>query len=143
MAGSAASTSAGNGIDAGRLVLRLTVGLLLLFHGIAKLGGGVGGIGAALARVGMPEALAYLVYVGEVLAPLLLIVGVWTRVAAFVVVVNMVVAVALAHVGQLLSVGRSGGYALELQALYLFSALALALIGAGRYSLGGPQGRWN
>ena len=143
MAGTAASTSAGNATDTGRLVLRLTVGLLLLFHGVAKLVGGIGGISAALTQAGMPGALGYLVYIGEVLAPLLLIVGVWTRVAAFVVVINMVVAVALAHGGQLLSLDQSGGYALELQAFYLFSALVIALIGAGRYSLGGERGRWN
>jgi len=119
------------------------VGLLLLFHGVAKLVGGIGGISAALTQAGMPGALGYLVYIGEVLAPLLLIVGVWTRVAAFVVVINMVVAVALAHVGQLLSLDQTGGYALELQAFYLFSALVIALIGAGRYSMGGERGRWN
>lgn len=143
MAGSAASTSAGNATDAGRLVLRLTVGLLLLFHGVAKLEGGIGSISAALTQVGMPAALGYLVYIGEVLAPLLIIVGVWTRVAAFVVVINMVVAVALVHAGELLSIDRTGGYGLELQALYLFSALVIALIGAGRYSVGGARGRWN
>jgi len=143
MAGSAASTSAGNATDAGRLVLRLTVGLLLLFHGVAKLEGGIGSISAALTQVGMPAAFGYLVYIGEVLAPLLIIVGVWTRVAAFVVVINMVVAVALVHAGELLSIDRTGGYGLELQALYLFSALVIALIGAGRYSVGGARGRWN
>ena len=36
-----------------------------------------------------------------------------------------------------------GGLLLEVQWLYLFGALAVALIGAGRYSLGGAQGRWN
>jgi len=35
-----------------------------------------------LANAGFPSALGYLVYVGEVLAPLLLIVGLWTRAAA-------------------------------------------------------------
>jgi putative oxidoreductase len=143
MSATAASASTGNGIDAGRLVLRLAVGTLLLLHGVAKLRGGIDGIGASLARVGMPEALGYLVYIGEVFAPMLLIVGIWTRIAALVVVVNMLVAVALVHTAQVLSLGRSGGYALELQAMYLFSALALALTGAGRYSLGGAQGRWN
>jgi len=43
----------------------------------------------------------------------------------------------------LLSLDQSGGYALELQAFYLFSALVIALIGAGRYSMGGERGRWN
>jgi putative oxidoreductase len=38
---------------------------------------------------------------------------------------------------------KSGGYALELQALYLVTAIVVALIGAGRYSIGGLYGRWN
>jgi uncharacterized membrane protein YphA (DoxX/SURF4 family) len=72
-----------------------------------------------------------------VLAPLLLIVGLWTRPAALVVVVNMVVAIVLAHMGQLGQLGKSGGWALELQGFFLFTALAVALLGAGRFSLGG------
>ena len=33
--------------------------------------------------------------------------------------------------------------ALELQGMYFFAAIALALLGAGRYSLGGRAGKWN
>jgi len=143
MSAAVPSTLDGPASDAGKLVLRLALGVLILLHGIAKLGNGVGSIGGSLARVGLPESLAYLVYVGEVLAPLLVIVGLWTRAAALVVVVNMLVAVLLVHAGQLLGLTKSGGYALELQAMYLFGALALALLGAGRHSLGGAAGRWN
>ena len=49
----------------------------------------------------------------------------------------------LAHTGQLFSIANTGGYALELQAMYLFTAIAVALMGAGRYSMGGNQARWN
>jgi putative oxidoreductase len=91
----------------------------------------------------MPAALGYLVYIGEVLAPALVIVGLFTRAAAAIIIVNMIVAVLLAHTGDLLSMSDSGGYALELQALYLVVALVVVMIGAGRYSLGGIYGRWN
>ena len=129
--------------DAGKLLLRLVLGLLILLHGISKLTNGDAGVTGMLAKMGLPEALGHLVYIGEVVAPLLVILGLWTRAAALVMAVNMVVAVALAHSGQLFSMGRSGGYALELQAIYLFAAIAIALLGAGRYSLGGGAGRWN
>lgn len=129
--------------DLAKLILRLTLGLLTLLHGVSKLIGGPGFILGLLARHGLPEALGYFVYVGEVLAPLLLILGLWTRAAAAVVVINMLVAVALVHLGQLLQLSATGGWALELQAFYLFSALALVFAGAGRYSLGGQAGRWN
>jgi putative oxidoreductase len=126
----------------GRLLLRLTLGGLLLFHGVAKLHTVPLAIMDRIAKAGFPSALGYLVYVGEVLAPLLLILGLWTRLAALLVAVNMVVAVLLAHSAQLGDVGRSGGYALELQAFYLFTALAIALLGGGRFGVG-AGGRLN
>jgi putative oxidoreductase len=132
-----------SGGDAGRFVLRVALGVLVLFHGVSKLTGGNAFVTGALAKLGMPASLGYLVFIGEVLAPLLLIVGAWTRLAALAVVVNMVVAVLLAHTGQLFTIAKSGGYGLELQAMYLFAAISVALLGAGRYSVSGARGRWN
>ncbi|ART47495.1 DoxX family protein [Acidovorax carolinensis] len=123
--------------DLGKLVLRLTLGILMLLHGIAKLSAGADGIVGMVASYGLPGVLGYLVYVGEVLAPLLLIVGLWTRPAALVVVINMIVAILLAHMGQLGQLGKSGGWALELQGFFLFTAVAVALLGGGRFGLGG------
>ena len=129
--------------DIGKLVLRLTLGVLLLLHGMHKLSHGVTEIAGMLRGAHLPEALAYGAYIGEVLAPILLIAGAWTRLAAAVVVVNMLVAIGLAHAAQLLTLGPQGGWALELQGFYLFSALAIALMGAGRLSVGGMNGRFN
>ena len=129
--------------DAGKLLLRLAVGLLILFHGVAKVTGGIDGITGMLAKSGVPAGVGYLVYVGEVVAPLFVILGAWTRPAALVIAINMLVAVALAHLNDLFSIAKTGGYALELQALFLLSAIAIALLGAGRYSLAGARGRWN
>lgn len=129
--------------DAGKLVLRATLALLILLHGIAKLRGGIGPIEGMLAQHGLPAALGYGVYVGEVLAPLLMLAGVWTRLAALVVAVNMVLAIVLAHGGQLFDLNRTGGWAIELQAMFLASAVAVALLGAGRYSMAGSGGRYN
>lgn len=127
----------------GKLVLRTALALLILFHGIAKVIGGVDQIAGLVGKVGMPPAFAYLVYVGEVIAPLLLLLGVWTRVAALVIAINMAVAVLLVHTGEFFSLAKTGGWALELQAMFFVAAIAIALLGAGRYSLGGSQGRWN
>jgi putative oxidoreductase len=91
----------------------------------------------------LPPAFAYFVYVGEVAAPLLLIVGLWTRPAALIVAVNMIVAVLLVHTAELFALSPMGGWALELQGFYLFTALAIALLGAGRISLGGENGAFN
>ena len=129
--------------DRARLVLRVLLAVLLLFHGVSKLTGGVGFIAGMLAKAGLPAALAYLVYIGEVVAPLLMLVGLYTRAAALVVAVNMVVALLLVHTGQFFTLNDTGGWALELQAMYLGAALVVAMLGAGRYSLGGAHGRYN
>jgi putative oxidoreductase len=55
----------------------------------------------------------------------------------------MVVAVAMVHMSELFALAKTGGYALELQAMFLLGAISIALLGAGRYSLAGARGRWN
>jgi putative oxidoreductase len=121
--------------DTGKLLLRLTVGILMLLHGLAKISSGVGPISGMVAGVGLPAALAYGVYLGEVLAPLLVIIGFYARIGALVIVVNMLFAIGLAHMKDLASFNQAGGWAIELQAFFLFTALAVALIGPGRYAV--------
>ncbi|TMH12834.1 MAG: DoxX family protein [Betaproteobacteria bacterium] len=130
--------------DAGRLVLRLAVGVLMLLHGIGKLQGGIGEVLGMVGKAGLPPALGYLVYVGEVLAPVLMIVGLWTRPAALIAAINMLVAVLLTRPpGRIFALGEFGNWAIELEGLYFFGAIAVALLGAGRFSVGGRDGRWN
>jgi putative oxidoreductase len=129
--------------DLGKLLLRATLAILILLHGIAKIMGGVGFITGMVAKFGLPPALGYLVYIGEVVAPILILIGVWTRPAALVVAINMVVAIVLVHSAEVFTLGKTGGWALELQGMFLIGALAVALLGAGRYSFGGASGRWN
>ena len=121
--------------DLGKLILRLTLGVLILLHGIAKISGGTAGIEKMLEGNGLPGFLAPGVYVGEILAPILVILGFYARLGAAVIVVNMLFAVLLAHRADLFLLTRSGGWALELQAFFLFTAVAVALIGPGRYGI--------
>ena len=137
------ATTSASSDDTGKLILRLSLGVIILLHGIAKITGGVDGIVGMVGKAGLPSAFGYLVYVGEVLAPLLLIVGLWTRLAALVVAINMVVAIVLVHMGELFSLNQQGGWALELQGMFLFAAIAIVLLGAGRFSVGGARGRFN
>lgn len=129
--------------DVAKLLLRLILGSLVLVHGIGKITGGPGVVLDVVHQAGLPASFGYLVYIGEVVAPLLLIVGLWTRLAAIVIAINMLVAVLLVHAGQFFQLGDSGGWALELQGMYLIVAVSIALLGAGRYSLGGAGGRCN
>ncbi|WP_394132663.1 DoxX family protein [Marinobacter nauticus] len=121
--------------DLGKLIVRLTLGGLLLFHGIAKLLNGIGFIEGQLASHGLPTILAYGVYIGEVIAPLMVILGYQTRIGALIIVFNMIVAIALVHGHQLLTLSSNGGWALELQGFFLITALALIFLGPGRYKL--------
>ena len=109
------------------VVLRVTLALLMLLHGWAKIRYGIGRIEAKIESLGAPGFLAYAVYLGEVVAPLLLLVGLWVVPAALVIAVNMVVAFALMHTRQILMLNSTGGWALELQAFYFVSALVVAM----------------
>lgn len=121
--------------DLGKLIVRLALGGLLLFHGIAKLLNGVGFIEGQLASHGLPIMLAYGVYIGEVIAPLMVMLGYQTRIGALIIIFNMIVAIALVHGHQLLTLSSNGGWALELQGFFLFSALAVLFLGPGKYKL--------
>lgn len=129
--------------DAGKLILRAVLAAMLLFHGISKLHHGIGFIADMLAKAGLPAVIGYGVYVGEIVAPLFILAGLFTRAAALVVAINMIVAVSLAHTSQFFTINDTGGWALELQGMYFFTAVALVLLGAGRYSVGGINGRFN
>jgi putative oxidoreductase len=121
--------------DLGRLLLRVGLGAGILFHGVAKLMSGIDGLAQLVTTNGLPGFVAYGVYLGEVVAPVLVILGWYSRVGALVIAINMVFAVFLAHRADLFKLADSGGYALELQAMYLIVAIALAVMGPGRYSV--------
>jgi putative oxidoreductase len=120
--------------DLGKLVLRLTLGVLMLFHGVNKLVNGVGGIQGMLAGHGLPEFLAFGVFLGEIVGPLLVIVGYQLRLGAALIVINMLFAIFLAHSGEIFALSSHGGWMIELQAFYLFTAVAVFLLGPGKYS---------
>ena len=123
--------------DFGKLLLRLVVGGLMLFHGLHKLIGGVDGISAMLVAKGLPGFIAYGVLVGEVVAPILLILGVLTRPAALVLAFTMVVAWVMVGLGETVTLEKTGAWAIESLVYFFVAALAIAFIGAGKYSLGG------
>jgi putative oxidoreductase len=81
--------------DTGKLLLRLVLGIVLLFHGVFKLQHGVAWISGMLAAHGLPGVLAYGAYIGEIVAPLCVIPGYRTRLAALLMAFDMVVAISL------------------------------------------------
>src|SRR2546429_2531832 len=129
--------------DIGKLILRVSLGVLVLLHGIGKLISGPEFVLKVVGAAGLPTALGYLVYLGEVIAPVLLIVGLWSRMAALIVAASLAVAVLLVMPEQIFALADTGGWAIELEGIYVFAAIAVAFLGAGRYSIGGSHGRWD
>ena len=125
--------------DFGKLLLRFVVGGLMLFHGLHKLFGGVDGISAMLVAKGLPGFIAYGVLVGEVVAPILLILGVLTRPAALVLAFTMVVAWLMVGLGETGALDKTGAWAIESLVYFFVAALAIAFLCAGKYALGGKS----
>lgn len=122
--------------NTGKLILRVVLGVLVLLHGVSKLRNGIGWLDGALANAGLPVFLKYGVYVGEVLAPLAVIAGWYSRIGAWLIAANMLFAFGLVHGAELFELApQTGGLKLELQYMYLFTAIALALIGPGRHAV--------
>lgn len=121
--------------DFGRLLLRLTFGVLVLFHGVAKINHGVDWISAMLEAKGLPGFIAYGVYIGEIIAPIMIIVGWMTRPAAFVFAFNLLVATLLVGMGKFFTITNVGAWGLENEALYFLGGLCIMFLGAGKYKL--------
>ena len=120
--------------DTGKLIIRLGLGGLMLFHGVAKIihPDSLNFISGMLTANHLPAILVYGVYIGEVVAPLMVIVGYRSRIGGLLIAVNMLFALFLAHSGDLFSLTQHGGSAVELQLFYLLTAAAIVFLGSGR-----------
>lgn len=124
--------------DRAKIMLRVVLGILILLHGIFKITNpaAMDFVAAAFENFHLPGFLAYLVYIGEILAPIMLIIGYQTKLAALLVAITMLVAIVLVHLPQVFTLSpMSGGAAIELQLMYLVAALAVFGLGAGKCTL--------
>jgi len=119
----------------GKLILRIMIGGLLLFHGVDKMLHGIGFIENLLKVQGLPHYLAFGVYVGEILAPLLLLIGWRSRWWAGLIAFNMAVAIYLVHTKAFLTLGAHGSWSLETPMLFMLGALAILFLGSGKYAV--------
>lgn len=131
--------------DISRFVLRVLLGIVFLPHGAQKIFGWFGGHGFSgtmegFEKMGIPAFLALLAIMAESLGPLGLITGLFTRIAAFGIATNMVVAVILLHFkyGFFMNwFGKQQGEGFEYHILVIAIAIALMIKGAGRWSIDG------
>lgn len=113
----------------------------MLFHGWAKIKNGIVGIKKMTVAAAFPEVLAYGVYLGEVLFPILIILGLFTRISSIFFAITMSFAIYLAHSGDVFSFSKTGGLVIELPLLYLLASVSLIFLGAGKYSIDAKKGR--
>lgn len=121
--------------DVAKLVLRLMVAVLMLFHGVAKLQHGISPVIGMTEAAGLPGFFAYGAFIGEIVAPLMLLAGFRVRLASVLIIFTMLMALFIAHSGQIFSVTPYGAWALETLAFYIFSCVAIFMLGAGKYSV--------
>lgn len=120
--------------DIGKLILRIALGVLVFLHGLTKLEGGLDGIFKLVETQGFPAFFAYGVIIGEIVAPLMVITGFFSRIGGILIVINMLFALYLVHLGDLGRLNETGGWAIELQVMFLTTAAAIALLGPGKYA---------
>ena len=126
--------------DAALLVARVLIGVVLVAHGVQKyFGFGLGGVAASFAKMGIPAAPVSAFYAAtvELVGGVLLIAGAFTAVVGVLVVLDMLGATLLVHIANG-PFAQNGGW--ELTVAILAGALALAALGAGRYSVDAALG---
>ncbi len=129
--------------DIAALALRIALGMVIFPHGAQKLLGWFGGHGYSgtmgfFESMGIPAILAFLAIIAEFFGSLGLIAGLLTRLSAFGVAVVMIVAVVTVHApnGFFMNwAGNQKGEGFEYHLLALGIALALIILGPGRWSL--------
>jgi len=124
-------------------ILRVTLGIVMFPHGAQKMLGWFGGQGFAATmggfeHQGIPAVFACLAILAEFLGGLGLIFGLLSRIAAFGILCNMVVAVLRVHASNGLFMNWTGthkGEGFEYHLLAIAMAIVVVAAGAGAWSL--------
>ena len=113
----------------GLLVLRVGMSALMLFHGIPKLMNLFQGDMSFGDPLGIGSTLSFILTVlAEAICPILIILGLRTRLAAIPVIITMAVAAFIVH-------GNDPFSNMEKALLYLVGFTAIALMGGGKYTI--------
>lgn len=117
------------------LLARIAVAFPMLFYGLDKAIHGFGWIDDSLAALGLPSFLSYGVLVGEIVAPLAMLIGFRTRIASGIFFINTLVAFLVARTGDIFVLNSFGGWSLDLLFMFMMGAVILALNGAGKWAV--------
>jgi putative oxidoreductase len=109
------------------LVMRLVIGVIMLVHGYHKVFGGLHHFAQMVSGMGLPAWLGYVASFVEFLGGLLLLVGLFTRLAAFAICIDLAVAIWKVHWHN----GLTGDKGFEFPLAAAALAFALIFFGAG------------
>ena len=126
----------------GLLLLRVSIAFTMLIYGISKLTFGIDYIKDLVSQYGLPTFISYGVFIGEILAPILIIIGFRTKLAGLVFAVNCFVAIIMDRLPDVLSLNEHGGWAIGLIFIYMMFGIAFLFTGAGKYALS-TQNKWD
>jgi putative oxidoreductase len=113
------------------LVMRLALGAVMVGHGYHKVFGGLQHHAQFVHSLGLPAWTGYLSSFAEFFGGLLLLIGLFTRAAAFAICVDMAVAIAKVHWHN----GLMGEHGYEFPLALATLAFALIFFGGGAIAL--------
>ncbi|WP_138434217.1 DoxX family protein [Winogradskyella algicola] len=129
-------------LDIGLLLLRTSIASTMLVYGITKLINGVSFISGLLSDYGLPSFLSYGVYIGEILAPLLIIIGYRTKLAGLIFAINCLVAILMVQLPNFFTLNEFGGWYVGPIVIYFVFGLAMFYTGAGKIALSSTN-KWD
>lgn len=129
-------------IDLGMLISRIAIGFPMSVYGVNKIIHGIGFIEEMMTMHGLPSVFAYGVFVGEIIAPVILIIGFRARLAGLIFATNCFTATILAQTTNIFKLNEFGGWALELLAIYMLIGISFFFTGAGKYAVS-TKSKWD
>jgi putative oxidoreductase len=124
------------------LLFRISIAFTMLIYGATKLVYGNDFIETVVLDYGLPKFFSYGVYVGEIIAPILIIIGFRTKLSGLVFALNCIVAFLLVQIPNVFKLNEFGGWYLGLLFIYIIFGIALFLSGGGKYSVS-TSNKWD
>jgi len=115
----------------GLLGMRIALGVIMIAHGFPKVFGGMHNVVGMISSLGLPWWSAYLSAWAEFFGGILILAGLFTRIAALAILIDMVVAIAKVHWQHGLTGEGNYQFPMALAAL----SLGLMTLGAGPFAL--------
>ncbi len=129
--------------DIAKLFIRLITGWVLLPYGIDYIKDGLDFVFGVMKDNGLPAFLAYGVLIGEVVGPVLVLIGWKSRIGGALIAFTMFLSILLAHRDIAFEYNEFGGWNIALNAMLTVGGLAIFFGGAGKYSVSRGVGKWD